>query len=206
MSLVMQRSDIDALEKRSRANLINSLSGYKSANLLGSVNSQGQTNLALMSSVFHIGAHPPLVGVLFRPHSVPRHSLENLLETGEYTLNTVTRDVYAKAHQTTARYPREQSEFAQVGLDEEYSALLKAPYVQQSPIKSGIRLVETQTLTVNDTVLVIGEIIELIIADGLMAADGQLDHDAADVVAITGMDEYHTATSLERLPYAKPED
>ena len=78
MSQILQRSDIEAMEKRSRANLVNSLAGYKSANLLGSVNGRGQTNLALMSSVLHIGAHPPLVGVLIRPHSVPRHSLENL--------------------------------------------------------------------------------------------------------------------------------
>ena len=204
MTQVMQRSDIDALEKRTRANLINSLSGYKSANLLGSINLQGQTNLALMSSVFHIGAHPPLVGVLIRPHSVPRHSLENLMETGEFTLNTVTREMYAQAHQSTARYPREQSEFAHVGFDEEYSSLMKAPFVAQSPIKSGVKLVETQTLTVNDTVLVIGEIVELRVAEGLMAADGQLNHNAADVVAVTGLDEYHSATSLERLPYPKP--
>ena len=112
--------------------------------------------------------------------------------------------MYAQAHQTTARYPREDSEFAQVGLTEEYSALIKAPYVEESPIKSGLRLIETQTLAVNDTVLVIGEIVELMLADGLMATDGQLDHGAADVVAVTGLDEYHTATSLGRLPYAKP--
>jgi len=201
---VFTRDDIDAMDKRSRANLINSLSGYKSANLLGTANCQGQTNLALMSSVFHIGANPPLVGVLFRPHSVPRHSLENLMELGVYTLNVVTQQMYKQAHQTAARSPREQSEFAAVGLDEEYSPLLKAPYVAQSFIKTGLSLVETQTLAVNDTVLVIGEIIELRVEEGIPGDDGQLNHAAAQTVAITGLDEYHTASPIERLAYPKP--
>ena len=131
----LTREHINAMEKRHRANLINSLSGYKSANLLGTVNARGQTNLALVSSVFHIGAHPPLVGMLMRPHSVPRHSLENLMELGVYTLNVVTQQMYREAHQTTARYPQEQSEFAAVGLTEEYSAHLKAPYVAREPDK-----------------------------------------------------------------------
>jgi len=200
---VFTRDDIDALEKRHRATLINSLSGYKSANLLGTADAQGQTNLALMSSVFHIGANPPLVGLLLRPHSVPRHSLENLMDLGEYTLNVVTQQIYKQAHQTSARYPREQSEFAAVGLDEEYSPLLKAPYVAQSSIKTGLSLVETQTLAVNDTVLVIGEIIELRIEEGMLSDDGQLNHNTAQTVAITGLDEYHMATSIERLDYPK---
>ena len=81
---------------------------------------------------------------------------------------------------------------------------MKPPYVANSPIKTGLKLVETQTLTVNDTVLVIGEIIELIINKDLVADDGQIDHAAAGTVAITGLDEYHSASPLERLPYPKP--
>lgn len=204
MSLSLSRSDIDAIEKRRRANLINSLAGYKSANLLGSISSSGQTNLALMSSVFHIGANPPLVGLLIRPHSVPRHSLENLLEVGQYTLNMVSSNQHKQAHQTSARYDRTESEFAAAGFTEEYSETLKAPYVAGSPVQTGLSLVETQTLAVNDTVLVIGEIIELRIADNLMGDDGQLNLNAADAVAISGLDEYHTAQSLGRQPYAKP--
>lgn len=204
MSKVLVSSDFDALQTRHRANLFNSLAGYKSANLLGSINAQGQTNLALMSSVFHIGANPPLVGLLIRPHSVPRHSLENLLEMGVFTLNMVTKAMYRQAHQTTARYPREQSEFAATGFDEEYSDALKAPYVSQSPVKTGLSLVETQTLNVNDTVLVIAEIIELRINPDVMREDGQLDLEAAGAVAISGLDEYHEASSLERLAYPKP--
>ena len=72
----MTRDDLDELEQRYRANLINSLSGFKSAVLLGS--SDGKTNnLAIISSVVHVGANPPLLGMIMRPHTVQRDSLDN---------------------------------------------------------------------------------------------------------------------------------
>jgi len=66
------------LPRQQRVNLINSLSGFKSANLLGTRASNGQENLSIVSSCFHLGADPALIGMIIRPHSVDRHSLELL--------------------------------------------------------------------------------------------------------------------------------
>ncbi|MGO3346471.1 MAG: hypothetical protein ACTIM4_14665 [Marinomonas sp.] len=58
-----QHFDLQSLSEmtsRYRTQLINSLSGFKSANLIGTCNAQGQTNLAIFSSVFHLGASPAL--------------------------------------------------------------------------------------------------------------------------------------------------
>ena len=204
MSTSFDRNQLDQMDKRRRTNLINALSGYKSANLLGSINVQQQTNLALMSSVFHVGANPPLMGCLLRPHSVPRHSLENILEMGCFTLNAVTKSMYKQAHQTSARYSRDQSEFEAVGLTPEYSNVLSAPYVAQSPVQIGLSLVETQTLAINQTVLVIGEIKEIRLTDDMISDDGHLNLNKIEAVAVTGLDEYHLPVLLERLPYPKP--
>ncbi|MFK7852914.1 MAG: flavin reductase family protein [Granulosicoccus sp.] len=200
----IDRNELDQMDKRQRANLINALSGYKSANLLGTINSKEQTNLALVSSVFHVGANPPLIGCLLRPHSVPRHSLENMMETECFTLSAVTKALFKQAHQTSARYPRDESEFTAVGLTPEFSDVVRAPYVQESPLKVGVSLIETQTLAVNKTVLVIGEIKEIRLADNLMTQDGHLNLSDGDLVAISGLDEYHLPASLGRLPYPKP--
>jgi len=204
MKTLLSKSDIVDMEKRQRTNLINSLSGYKSANLLGTVSSSGLTNLALISSVFHVGANPALTGLLIRPHSVPRHSLENLIEQQCFTLNVVTQTLYKQAHQCAARYPREQSEFDAVGLAVEMSSTIPAPYVAISPVKTGFSLVETQKLAVNDTVLVIGELIEISLDQTLLGDDGHVDMAKAGAVAITGLDEYHLPESLGRQAYPKP--
>lgn len=196
---------LNELEQRYRAHLINSLSGFKSANLLGTVDKNGQENLSIVSSVFHLGANPALFGMIIRPHSVPRHSFENLLETGFYTLNHVNEDIVRQAHQTSARYEKEQSEFTETGLTAEYLNDFKAPFVKESDIKMGLKLVSEQVIELNQTHLVIGELIALHCPDSVIQPDGFIDIEAANTVAITGLDSYHTTSKINRLSYAKPD-
>lgn len=195
--------DLQQLDKSFRAQLVNSLSGYKSANLLGSQNKDGKTNLAIISSVFHLGADPALVGFIMRPHSVPRHSLENILKTGCYTLNQVNSAIWQAAHQTSARYESDESEFDMVGLTPHYLNGFEAPFVAQSHIKYAVELQSTQTL-VNQTELVIGEIKHIYLPQNALMPDGFIDLATADTVAVSGLDCYSTANPLGRLSYAKP--
>lgn len=192
------------LEQRVRTNLINSLSGFKSANLLGTVDNDGQENLSIVSSVFHLGAHPPLMGMIIRPHSVPRHSLENLLQTGFYTLNHVNSAIYKQAHQSSARYEKHQSEFEYTGLTPEYLSEFKAPFVQQSNVKIGLKLMSEQKLEVNGTHLVIGEVVALHLPQNAIAQDGYINIEDLQTVALSGLDTYHSTQIIEKLAYAKP--
>lgn len=185
-----------------RRNLINSLSGFKSLNLLGSISGKGVTNLAVFSQVLHIGASPALMGVLVRPDSVERHSLQNIIETGWFSLNHVLGSFYKEAHQTSARY--QESEFEAVGLTPWYSPLNPAPYVEQSVIRIGLKLEEQQKIKINGTILIIGSVQEVILKEGLIAADGYLDIEKAGTITCSGLDGYHSTTKLARLSYAKP--
>jgi flavin reductase (DIM6/NTAB) family NADH-FMN oxidoreductase RutF len=185
-----------------RRDLINSLAGYKSLNLIGTKSKSGITNLSPFSQVFHIGASPPLVGVLFRPHTVERHTLENILETGFFTLNHVTADFYKQAHQTAARY--EGSEFDATGLEEFYLDGFYAPFVSLSPVQVGCQLAENQTLQVNGTVMVIGAIEHIRVDEKGLREDGSLDLNALGTVTVSGLDEYHIGKKLAKLSYPKP--
>ncbi len=198
----LDREGIDALDKTVRTNLVNSLSGYKGVNLLGTADAAGHTNLALLTSVIHVGAAPPLMGMLMRPHTVPRHSLENLLDTGCWTLNAVTRDMHRAAHLASARWPREVSEFDGVGLTPAWSDGHAAPYVAESPVQIGLTLAEQHVLG-NGCIFVVGAVVRVRLGPDALAADGQLDLNALKLVAASGLDEYHVAESLGRLPYAK---
>lgn len=185
-----------------RRDLINSLAGYKSLNLTGTKSKEGVTNLAPFSQIFHIGATPPLVGILFRPHSVERHTLENILDTAAFTLNHVTQDFYKQAHQTAARY--EGSEFEATGIGEEYHLDFFAPFVQGSPLQVACRLEETQIIKANGTVLVVGAIEHIWVDEKGLRADGSLDLNALGTVTVSGLDEYHLGQKLARLGYPKP--
>lgn len=202
--MLFDRHSLENLEKRYRTRLINSLSGFKSANLVGTQDSQGHTNLSIVSSVVHLGSHPPLMGLIFRPNTVPRHTFENLRDSGYFTINQVTSEFYQAAHQTSARYPREVCEFHQTGLTAEYLNQFNAPFVAQSPVKYGLKVVEIQSITANNTELVVGEVLLLDVNQNALKQDGYLDLEAVNTVAVSGLDSYHTTSRLNRLSYAKP--
>ena len=100
-------SDIIGLDQRFRVNFINSLSGFKSSNLIGTISDKGETNLCIISSAFHLGADPALLGFIIRPDVSPRHTLNNLRENSVCTLNHVNSQIVEKAHQTSARIAKE---------------------------------------------------------------------------------------------------
>lgn len=192
------------LEKHERAHLINSLGGFKSLALVGTSDSKENTNLAVFSSVFHVGANPPLIGLIFRPSPPERNTYSNIIETGFYTINHVNETIYKQAHQTSARYDKEISEFEITGLTPEYKDAFFAPYVTESNIQLGIEFKEKIDLTINNTILIIGEITQIYIPETCLSADGFVDIEKANTVTCSGLDSYHKTVQLDRLSYAKP--
>lgn len=196
--------NILAFEKLYRTNFVNSLSGFKSANLIGTISKEGKTNLAIFSSVIHVGANPLAIGFLMRPVSVERHTYNNIKETNYFTINHINKEIFKKAHQTSARYDKDISEFDECGLTPEYSDTIKAPYVKESKIKIGCRFVEELEIKFNGTIFIVGEIFEVILPDDAVGGDGFVDIEKAGTIAISGLDSYHETKRIAKLSYAKP--
>ena len=197
-------TQFDLLAKRYRANLINSISGFKSANLIGTINGSGRTNLGVFNSVMHIGATPPLLGFIMRPLNAPRHTYQNIKEMGIYTINHINNNIYEQAHQTSAKYDAGESEFDTCSLTEEYVEGLAAPFVKESIIKMGMEFVEEHHIKANDTLLIVGEIKQLICPEEIIEEDGYVNIEKANTVTISNLDGYHKTDLIERLPYARP--
>ena len=192
------------LDKRFRANLINSISGYKPANLIGTISDSGATNLAIFSSVVHIGANPPLLGFIIRPiDEVPRHTYENIKQNGFYTINHVHEDFIAEAHWTSAKFERDESEFEKCGLTAEFIETFAAPFVAESRIKIGLKFVEEIPINLNKTILIIGEIQHVILPENALLENGNVDLNTVADVAISGLDSYHRVEKIETFPYAR---
>lgn len=199
------REELQKMDSRFRANLVNSLSGFKSANLIGSINKEGATNLAVFSSVVHLGASPALVGFVMRPSSVDRHTLENIEQTGQYTINQVSARFWQQAHQTSARYERDESEFDKTGLSPEFLKNIRVPFVLESQVKYAVTLKEIIPITLNNTLFVIGEITDVFCSKQLIQSDGYLDIEQLKTVTVSGLNSYHVTERMGRLSYAKPD-
>jgi flavin reductase (DIM6/NTAB) family NADH-FMN oxidoreductase RutF len=196
---------LNAMEKQFRVHLINSLGGFKSVSLVGTADENGNSNLAIFSSFFHVGANPPLVGLIFRPSPPERDTLRNMIETGFYTINHINETIYEQAHQTSARYEKGISEFEITGLTTEYKNDFFAPFVAESKVQLGIEFKEKLEISINNTTLIIGEIVQIYVPENCMYDDGFIDLEKANTITCSGLDSYHKTIQLDRLSYAKPD-
>ena len=198
------RKDIDELDRFYRMNLINCSSGFKSANLIGTSSPDGLLNLAVFSSVTHLGSNPPLLGFVLRPTKVPRHTYDNIKKTAFYTINHVTRENVTRAHHTSAKYDAKTSEFEVTGLEAEFKNDFPAPFVKNAPVQIGMRMVEEHFIKANDTLLVVGEIMELYLREEMLSQDGFIDLSMAKTATISGLDGYLVPEHLQRFGYQRP--
>lgn len=198
-------AELMQMEKQFRVHFINSLGGFKSVALVGTADASGSANLSVFSSFFHIGAHPPLIGMIFRPSPPERDTMRNILNTGFYTVNHINETIYKQAHQTSARYDKEISEFDVTGLTKEYKNGFLAPFVLESNIQLAVAFKEKVDLLINNTTMVIGEIIEVFVPENCLCNDGFIDLEKANSITCSGLDSYHKTVQLDRLSYAKPD-
>lgn len=201
----IQAAEIAGWERFYRANFINSLTGFKSANLIGTVNKEGKTNLAIFSSILHIGSNPALVGYINRPIAAAPHTLANIEATGSYTLNHIHPAIMRQAHQTSAKYSDNISEFEAVNLTPQFVAGIIAPFVAESNIKYALSLQEIIPITINQTFLVIGKIEQIILSEDMVTEDGFLPLEKLSSITCNGNDAYYSTQLLTRYGYAKPD-
>ena len=201
---VFKREDIDGFDHIYKINLMNSLSGYKSANLIGTVSEEGVENVAVFSSVVHLGSNPPLLGYVLRPTTVPRHTYKNIKDTGFYTINHITEAITKDAHHTSAKYDSDISEFDMTELSSEYKKDFKAPFVKESPVQIGMKYVDEYHIKANDTILLVGEIQFFEVVDYLLQEDGFLNLSKGKVATINGLDGYAIPNLFTRYKYQRP--
>ncbi|WP_029407300.1 flavin reductase family protein [Thiomicrorhabdus sp. Milos-T2] len=188
----LNSQQIDELTLKERIHLINSITGIKPANLIGTVDNAGQTNLSVFSSVIHLGSNPALIGFILRPPGeVPRHTYENIKETGYYTINHIHPDFAQQAHLTSAKYAKNESEFDACDIQEQFLDNFIAPFVKESQIKYGLEFVEEIEIKHNQTRLIVGEIKEIILDIHPQTTDGGLDLEACQSVGISGLNSYY---------------
>ena len=182
---------IENLNKIYRINLINSCSGYKAANLIGTVSDKGDKNLAIFSSIVHLGSNPPLLGFFLRPTEiVPRHTYLNIKENSYYTINSVQEKFADKAHHTSAKYDRNISEFNVAEIESENINNFPAPFVKSSSIKIGMKFVEELKINYNKSRLIVGKIVQLNVDENLLTEDGFINLNDAKIATISGCDGY----------------
>jgi flavin reductase (DIM6/NTAB) family NADH-FMN oxidoreductase RutF len=204
--LHLSSEDLEGYERFYRANLVNSITGYKPAMLIGTQDHAKRTNLAIFSSVIHLGADPALVGFIQRPVGVSGDTFRNIMANGVYTINHVHESFVEKAHYTSAKFESGVSEFEACKLTPLHIEGFDAPFVKESGVRLGMELVEVIPITHNNTKLVIGKIRHIHLDPLCLNEDGNVNLEKLNAVAISGLENYHQVRKLRSFPYAKVEN
>jgi len=199
----ISREEIQSYERVYRLNLVNCISGYKAANLIGTKGEFGE-NLSIISSVIHLGSNPAILGFIMRPDTVERHTLKNIKEQGYYTINQISEHFIEQAHYTSANFAKEESEFEKCKLASEYHNQFQAPFVKESQLKMAMKLEEIIPIEINNTALIVGSVEFLRLNENSLQDNGQLDLNAIKAVCISGLNRYHKVEEIGKFPYARP--
>lgn len=202
----ISKQDLNAMDRIYRLNLINSCTGYKSANLIGTVSTENIYNVAVFSSITHLGSDPALLTFIVRPTTVPRDTYKNIIDNKEFTVNHINVEDIKEAHHTSARYSSVISEFDVTNLEKEFKDDYKAPFVKSSRIKLGCKYLNQYEIKENNTLLMIAEINDIYFNEDIIQNDGWLNLDIAKTVTVNGLDGYALPSLVQRFEYAKPKN
>jgi flavin reductase (DIM6/NTAB) family NADH-FMN oxidoreductase RutF len=197
------KKDINEMNRIYRLNLINSCTGYKSANLIGTISTNKIYNVAVFSSITHLGSDPALLTFIVRPTTVPRDTYKNIIDTKQFTVNHINVDDIEDAHHTSARYPEMISEFDMTKLEKEFKDGYSAPFVKSSKIKLGCKFLNQYEIKENNTLLMVAEINDIFFEENIIQEDGWLNLDTAKTVTVNGLDGYALPKLVDRFKYAK---
>lgn len=207
MTTAYTSADIQNMDRIKRLHLINSITGVKPANLIGTVGDDGIENLAIFSSVVHLGSKPPLIGFVLRPHfEFRRDTFSNIQHSGYYTINHVPAGLTEPAHYTSAKFDPEVNEFERCGFESVYLKDFPAPFVAESPVKIGLKKVNEIPIPDNGTILVIGQIELIEVPKTVDKLNGKLNLEQLGVAGISGLNTYYKMTRVGDYPYARVDE
>ena len=199
--------DILQMPKVKRLNMINSITGVKPANLISTIDERNRHNLAIFSSVVHLGSNPALIGFILRPQQkIRRHTYENILENGYYTINHLPNHKTLEGHYTSAKFDKETSEYDVCHFTPEFQHEFPVPYVKESFLKMGLKHVESIPIKYNGTVMIVGKILQVYVAKSSLSEEGYINLEEAKSVGISGLNTYYDLKKIASYPYARPHE
>jgi len=166
----------------------------------------GIINLAPYSFFNLVGGDPlyVLISVSRRDNGSLKDTARNILHSREFVVNLVTEQLAQAMNLSSCEFPADASELSAAGLHAADSRVITAPRVAEAPVSLECRLHQTQEL--GGATLMIGEIVMIHAADGLV--DSDLNVPDFKPIARMGAPAWYCRTGdrfeMTRVPYAPP--
>lgn len=173
------------------------------------VDKHGNPNLSPFSFYNVFGSNPPIA--VFSParrvkNNTIKHTLENVMETGEVVLNTVNYSMVQQQSLASTEYPKGINEFEKSGFTPVASELVKPFRVKESPVQMECKVTDI-IHTGNEGGagnLIICEIMLVHISEDVLDVNGKIDQNKIDVVGRLSGDWYVRASGNALFEVEKP--
>ncbi|MBB3700584.1 flavin reductase [Flammeovirga yaeyamensis] len=176
---------------------------------VSTVDAAGKVNLSPYSCFNFFGANPAIF--VFSPTRSVRgnalkHTLENIQETKECTVNIVTYDFVHQMSLSSTAYDKGVNEFVKAGLTETPSDIVAPPRVAESPVQFECKLREVMPMGDEGGAgnLVICEVVCIHVNENYLNEEGVLDSAKLDLMGRMGGNLYVRASGDALLGIQKP--
>lgn len=159
------------------------------------IDKDGNPNLSPFSFFNIFGSNPTTL--IFSParrvrDNTIKHTLENVLETGEVVINVVNYAMVQQMSLSSCEYPKGVNEFTKSGFTPVASDIVKPFRVKESPVQFECKVRDIIYTGEEGGAgnLIICEMLLMHVADEVITATGGIDQEKLDLVARAGSDFY----------------
>ena len=200
MSILLDSTSLDSMDRQARTTLINSLSGVRTAFIAITADSQGRLNASTLTNVTHVGAHPAQMSILFRPDNGKRHTLQNFLNGSPLTLVCMPFNQVNLVHEVSMNAPEGTFELDVLEASTCHVEGCPHPLPKDYLYAISLDFIERFTLN-NGCVYTVGQINSISTGAALKVdEEGQISFDTPPTLAI-GLRQYTTTETAIKLPY-----
>lgn len=181
-------------DRRLLNGLVNALVGPRPVSWVSTLSADGEPNLAPFSFFNAFSFQPPTLGI--SPGSrdgVPKDSLRNIRDTGEFVVCVVNEELAPWANLASAELPSGIDEWSLLGLESAASETVRPPRVARSPAAFECTVRQIVDLGPSErptNSLVIGAVQRIHVADDVLGDDGLPDLDALGLVGRMSGDDW----------------
>lgn len=199
--------NLDELRVRERYAILVSAVAPRPIAFVSTISADGVPNLAPFSFFMAGGSNPP--SVMFAPalnkSGEPKDSLRNVLDTGEFVVNSVTRAMAPGLNETSFDFPPHFDEWSVSGFSQLPSELVKPTRVAESPIHMECRLFQVLAHGEGNGAAryVVGEVVRMHVAHHIWTGSG-ISADLYRPLSRMGGPNYLDTGALEVFPMPRP--
>lgn len=172
------------------------------------IDEMGRPNLSPFSFFNVFSAKPPIL--IFSParrvrNNTTKHTLENVLVTGEVVINMVNYDMVQQMSLSSTEYGDGVNEFEKAGLSALKSELVKPFRVAESPVQFECKVTKVEALGKDGGAgnLIYCEVVKIHIDESILNEAGSIDQHKIDLVARMG-GNWYTRANLGMFEVPKP--